>query len=344
MHLFLAKFESGPASDKNKNTFSGGASTTITQRVPSDDDSIEAFLGNAHSLKYKSKISSVINKYLAMSRELQIEPYPLTSDKSILFVKYMTNLKLSVGTITDYYGILLRELKVQRKSATFDEVSQERVRRALLAAKRILGIPDVIRAVTLTREEVFAVANLEHPKIKSASTLYLVGVCLLLRLREASNLSSRDVSYQGSGRDTIMSLTLQTSKTSQFNPVTLKCRCCCGDVDTPRVCPVHRLKSHIEELGLIPGQGTQRVFQASYSVLARAIKDLLSTFQLPGRASSHSMRRTGAGLLIRGGVSLWEVAEIGRWASPDPLMKTYLRSRSDREESAMDIATKMFKV
>ncbi len=99
---------------------------------------------------------------------LELPPFPLTGEKVVLFISRLTRDKLQYDTVVKYANTVVIEAKLRNRALSVRD--QELVRRAKLAAEKILGRQGPRRAVTLSRDELKS--QLERfREIRSANTI-----------------------------------------------------------------------------------------------------------------------------------------------------------------------------
>ncbi len=299
---------------------------------------LEEFIAQSHSKPHGRKIATVRRRYEEITARHGGTAWPASGRSVTFFAAALTGEGLKYETIEGYVNIIVHENRASGAFFTAEET--ELIRRAKLAAKRILGEKQYERTITLSHEELRKASLLGVKGSLDISVLLLIGVASLMRLGELLALTDADMDWDE--REKVMTLHIRTSKTDQgrrgakvhIGCVTARGKC------KKSYCPVHRL------LDLRRKREGTRLFGVSRSDAMAGLKELItatiSGTPREGRCTSHAMRRTGVRLLLEAGVPLATVAEIGRWKGTGTIEAAYARDASDRKSREGDITRRLF--
>ena len=227
---------------------------------------------------------------------------------------------LSVGAILGESGIktgdqYLAELKLMQLEAgiSWPDVLERQLVMVKRALKRDKG-PDVrakeVKLDSTSDENWEKITNQAGVPMRTAWS-YAWAVIWMLRGIEAADIRLGDVKIH---QNKTVTLLIRKSKTDQGAKGTKRTLKCCGLKTCARDCPwalATRAKAdHVEQdsnLPLFPDA------EGSHVSKVRMVKSWMDT--LDSEMSGHSARRSGAMRYTRLGMSVYEVATLGRWKS-----------------------------
>ncbi|KAF4650700.1 hypothetical protein FOL47_000967 [Perkinsus chesapeaki] len=315
----------------------GRQNLPITKKTAMD---VIEFLNNARAPSTQRKYRTVINgykRYIHGQGGGQI--FPLDVQMVAKYANYLVECNLATTTIRDYVRILKILNKACPTAKPLTVYEEEVLRLTDQAVLHLLGLPEPLRAVTLTKEELVRLSYLSPPSGRRSSTAaYILGVAAMLRLQELADLQMRDVHLL----DDRLWIFIKKSKTDYSQRGrSVVVGCSCGSSVISNVCPYHRVLQVVLEKG--PGAPSRPLFTAGYDGLSVDITHLLQAIvgKVPG-TTSHSMRRTGVARLEEEGISSTQIAEYGRWASSATVDNIYKRGQLTTTTKQAGFARLMF--
>ncbi|KAF4703793.1 hypothetical protein FOZ62_022397 [Perkinsus olseni] len=309
------------------------------------------FGNHARADSTRKKYDNIRSKYFELNKLAGRDPIPFRAETACVFIISLVRGKYAFETI-DQYTRVAKQLAREERGEVISSLEDSKVKLFLRAAEKLsvqAGVSEQRRAATLSAEDVRALASVHEPLTRGIVTGIIVGVAALLRVSELLALEIRDIGIVRTGKTGArVDIRITHSKTDPlWKGCTIAVGCCCTDRgadsgETDDVCPFHRIVPWIsgrpaDEL-VFPYE--RRYFTEQMSVLIGQV--LGDKVPVESRVSSHSLRRSGAQLLMDQYVDENRIAEMGRWKNPTCLRERYLRDGTYKLEKQSTLARAMF--
>lgn len=248
-------------------------------------------------------------------------PIPASVDVVCLYITFLSDTS-KFSTISNYVSAIwtLHEFMGVPPPAKGHFL----VKCTLMGARRLLG-DYVLSADPLLPDDLVSVyAHLNHNDLRDLT--FWAAICLMFRCllrvshvtKSVHNVCRKDIVFTSYG----LCLTLFSSKTIQFSErkVTVPVISSKGSI----LCPVFWIRKYLKHVNVsaddplfvTPGSKTP----VSYKWFSSRLKSLLTSANLVGNYSSHSLRRGAATFLSRIGLPLHDIKTFGDWKSLSVLL------------------------